>query len=115
MFGNVIRIGLVACVFILLSGSYLASVIPAGPPTEVTAEVISRTARSGPTGNIGVIICKLESGGTVRVDIPPIASVRVGDTVFLSSHERYFLNAKYHFLGRLNEPDENVEEKKGLS
>ena len=75
--------------------------IPAGPTYRVEAEVTGRTSRSGPTGNTGILICLLENGSRVSVEIPPIASVQTGDTVFLDANDRYFISPKYRFAGKL--------------
>jgi hypothetical protein len=75
--------------------------VPAGPTIQVKVEVISRTSKSSPTGSSGVLICKLGDGRTVAVGIPPIASVRTGDTVFLNSYDRYVFGPKYSFAGKL--------------
>ena len=93
---------LVVLFFLLAAGGiYFASVFPASPTVEVTAEVISRTARSSPTGNIGILICELESGNTVMVETPPLTKVRTGDQVMLRSYERYLFSDMYQFGGRL--------------
>ena len=86
--------------FILLAGGYLVTVIPAGPTTQVNAEVVSRASRSGPTGNTGILITELGSGGTVSVEVPPIATVKTGDTVALNTHSRYIIGPKYSFAGK---------------
>lgn len=87
---------------LLVSASlYFASVVPAGLFVEVKAEVLSRTARSGPTGNVGVLICKLDSGNRVSVDLPPHGKAQIGDRVLLRSYERYIFGDKYQFAGKL--------------
>lgn len=101
MLGNTIRAGLIAILFVFGAGAYLVTMVPSGPSIQVQAEVSSRTSKSGPMGNTGVLICKLENGQSITVDIPPIATVRTGDTVFLNSHERYFIGPKYSFAGKL--------------
>lgn len=85
----------------LLAGGYLVTVIPEGPSTQVKAEVVSRTARQGPTGNIGVLITELSSGKKVLVEVPPVAKIRTGDIVVLNTHARYFIGPKYNFAGKL--------------
>ena len=93
---------LVVLVFLLAASSiYFASVVPASPTVEITAEVVSRTSKSGPTGNTGILICKLESGNTVMVETPPFAKARTGDQVMLRSYERYLFGDKYHFGGKI--------------
>jgi len=100
---NAIRNTLLALTTVLLVGGYLITVIPAGPNYQVTAEVTSRTSRSGPTGNIGILICELENGNRITVDLPPVATVQTGDRVVLSSYDRYLLKPKYSFSGKLIE------------
>ncbi len=96
-FRNVILILLV-----LISASlYFASVIPVSETIEVKAEVVSRTARSGPTGHTGVLICELTSGSRVRVDLPSHAVAKIGDRVVLRTYERYIFGNKYSFAGKL--------------
>ncbi|MEE9335256.1 MAG: hypothetical protein V3U65_14300 [Granulosicoccaceae bacterium] len=68
---------------------------------EITAEVVSRTSKSGPTGNSGIHIFKLENGNTVMVETPPYAKNCSGDQVLLRSADRYLFGAKYHFGGKL--------------
>jgi len=101
MLRNAFRNGAFALLFLLLAGFYLVTIVPAGPTIQIKAEVISRTSKSGPTGNIGVLICKLENNRNVSVDVPPIATIRTGDTVFLNSYERYFIAPQYSFAGKL--------------
>jgi len=98
-----IRNILLALIPVLLVGGYLITIIPAGPSYQVTAEVSSRTSRSGPTGNVGILVCELENGHRVTVELPPIATVQNGDRVVLDSYDRYLLNPKYSFAGKLIE------------
>jgi len=90
-------------IIILLAGTgvYFASVVPASATVEITAEVVSRTSRSGPTGNTGILICKLDSGNTVMVNAPAISKARTGDTVMLRTYERYLFGSKYQFGGKV--------------
>lgn len=79
----------------------MITMIPASPSVQVQAEVVSRTSRSGATGNTGVLICVLDDGRRLSVDIPPIASVQTGDNVILNSYDRYFIGPKFSFAGKL--------------
>ncbi len=97
---NGFRIAFFALVFGLLSSGYLITMIPAGPTYRVEAEVTSRTSRSGATGNTGVLICELKDGRRITVELPAIASVQTGDTVFLDANKRYFISPKYRFAGK---------------
>lgn len=98
---SAVRNTLIALVFVLLAGGYLVTQIPAGPTLQVHAEVVSRTSRSGATGNTGVLICALDNGRKVTVEIPPIATVQTGDRVVLNSYERYLLKPRFSFAGKL--------------
>jgi len=98
---SVVRTVLLVLIFFLLSGGYLITMIPAGPSYQVHADVVSRTSRSGATGNTGILICVLENGSRVTVEIPPIATVQTGDKVVLDSYNRYFISPKYNFAGKL--------------
>lgn len=81
------------------------TMIPAGPSTQVNAEVVSRASRSGPTGNTGILITVLDSGDRISVEVPPIASIRTGDMVVLNTHSRYVIGPKYSFAGKLIQAD----------
>lgn len=98
---STVRNSFLALVFVLMSGGYLLTMIPAGATYQVEAQVQSRASRSGPTGNIGVLICTLDNGQRVSIEVPPIATVQTGDRVVLNSHARYFLRPKYSFAGKL--------------
>jgi len=101
MFRKVLKVSALGLFIFIASGSYLVTMIPSGPTIQVKAEVVSRTSKSGPTGNTGVLICMLENGVKLSVDIPPIATVQTGDIVYLNTHERYFIGPKYSFAGKL--------------
>jgi len=87
-------------------GVYFASVVPTSHTIEITAEVVSRTSRSGPTGNTGILICKLDTGNTVMVNAPAISKARTGDKVMLRTYERYLFGNKYQFGGKIIEAGE---------
>ena len=102
---------LIVLVFLIVASSiYFASVVPASPTIEITAEVVSRTSKSGPTGNTGILICKLKNGNTVMVETPPFAKARTGDQVMLRSYKRYLFGDKYHFGGKLIDPSATVSD-----
>jgi len=100
MFRRTLKYAVFGFLVLLASGSYLVTVVPSGPSTQVKAEVVSRTSKSGPTGNTGVLICMLENGAKLSVDIPPVATIQTGDVVYLNTHERYFIGPKYSFAGK---------------
>ena len=79
--------------------------IPTGPSTHINAEVVSRTSRSGPTGNTGLLITIVENGDRISVEVPPTAAIRTGDKVVLSTHDRYLIGPKYSFAGKLINAD----------
>jgi len=82
-------------------GLYIASAVPAGPHKELEAQVISRTTRSGPTGNIGILIVQLDTGSKVTVELPTHASASSGDRIQLRSYERLLFADVYQFAGKL--------------
>ncbi len=90
-------------ILLFAAGVYSASFVPASATSEIEAEVITRTARSSPTGNIGILLCKLDSGSTVTVELPPHGKARKGDRIMLRSYDRYIFGAKYQFGGKLIE------------
>ncbi len=99
--GSRIRVAILALAFVLMSAAYLITLIPAGPTIQVKAEVVSRASRSGPTGNTGILLCALDSGRQVSVESPSIATVQTGDKVLLDAYNRYFIQPKYTFAGKL--------------
>ena len=104
MLGKTLKVSLLVVAILTASSAYLVTVIPAGPSTRVIAEVVSRTSKSGPMGNTGVLICALEDGRQVTVDVPPIATIQTGDQVFLNTHDRYIVGPNYTFAGKRLSP-----------
>ena len=98
---NWLHLSMLLLVFILASGAYLITQIPGTETSQIKAEVVSRTSRSGATGNVGVLICKLKDGQSVSVVVPPVATVQTGDTVVLNTYERYLIGPDYSFAGKL--------------
>ena len=98
---NWIYISILTLFFFLASGAYLITKIPASETTRIEAEVVSRTSRSGATGNVGVLMCKLTDGQSVSFVVPPVATVQTGDTVVLNTYDRYLIGPTYSFAGKL--------------